>query len=347
MTAAPRQKIPESLLDAIRAALPIEGVIGRSVALKRRGAWHTGLCPFHGEKTPSFAVHPQRRRFNCFGCGVHGDVIGFVMRAEGLQFAEAVARCAGEAGLAADLKQATERAPWSAPRPIAAAPVARADDAADRTAWAARIWQEAEPIRAEGAVAAYLRGRCLWPLPAPCFSVLREARLRHPETGAALHPVMLARVDGPDGSLRAVHRTYLAPRPGGGVGKLAGVGQVKLVLGPLPGNAIRLFPAAPRLALAEGIETAIAVHALTGMPVWACVAAEILAAVELPFDVEEAVIFADRDAPKPPRHPLGHGVHAAHRLALRLRAQAVRTEVRVPREPHKDYADVLLARSAA
>jgi DNA primase len=334
-------RIPESLLDRIRAALPIEQVVGRAVPLKRRGAWWSGLCPFHQERSPSFSVHGERRTFHCFGCGAHGDVIGFVMRHEGLSFPDAVARCAAECGLS--VETVPEAAPWARPPRAAPAPdAARRRDAEERSAAAWRLWDGADPPGP--AVLGYLAGRGL-SLPPGC-AVVREGRLRHPDTGAALHPVMLARVDGPDGRFRAVHRTFLAPRPDGGFGKLQ-VDAAKLTLGPLPGGAIRLFPAAGHLALAEGIETALAVHALTGLPVWACIAAEILAAVDLPFDVGAVTIFADRDKPRPPRHPEGHGVAAARQLAARLRPMAVRVEIRAPLPPHTDYADVLAERMAA
>ena len=87
-------------LDEIRARLPASEIVGRSVRLTHRGREHTGLCPFHKEKTPSFTVNDDKAFFHCFGCGAHGDVIGFVMQNEGLAFPEAVERLAGEAGLA-------------------------------------------------------------------------------------------------------------------------------------------------------------------------------------------------------------------------------------------------------
>ena len=86
-------------LDEIRARVPLADVIGRRVRLKKRGREHSGLCPFHSEKTPSFTVSEDKGFYHCFGCGAHGDVIGFVMRSEGLSFPEAVERLAGEAGL--------------------------------------------------------------------------------------------------------------------------------------------------------------------------------------------------------------------------------------------------------
>jgi len=90
---------PPGFLDELRARVPISGVVGRKVKLLRRGREHTGLCPFHNEKTPSFTVSDDKGFYHCFGCGAHGDVISFVKETEGLSFPEAVERLAGEAGL--------------------------------------------------------------------------------------------------------------------------------------------------------------------------------------------------------------------------------------------------------
>jgi DNA primase len=90
---------PDSFLEEIRNRVPLSGVVGRSVRLIKRGREFTGLCPFHNEKSPSFTVNDDKGFFHCFGCGAHGDVIGFVMRNGGLAFPEAVEQLAGEAGL--------------------------------------------------------------------------------------------------------------------------------------------------------------------------------------------------------------------------------------------------------
>ena len=90
---------PPRFLDEIRSRIACSAVIGRRVRLVKRGREHSGLCPFHNEKTPSFTVNDDKGFFHCFGCGAHGDVIGFVMRAENLSFPEAVERLAEEAGL--------------------------------------------------------------------------------------------------------------------------------------------------------------------------------------------------------------------------------------------------------
>jgi len=90
---------PSEFLDRLRQRVPLPEVVGRHVRLRRRGKEHEGLCPFHREKTPSFTVNEDKGFFHCFGCGAHGDVVGFVMRVEGLSFPEAVEKLAGEAGL--------------------------------------------------------------------------------------------------------------------------------------------------------------------------------------------------------------------------------------------------------
>lgn len=90
---------PPQFLDEIRTRIPLSDIVGKQVRLQRRGREFTGLCPFHREKSPSFSVVEDKGFFHCFGCGAHGDVIGFVMRTENLAFPEAVERLAGMAGM--------------------------------------------------------------------------------------------------------------------------------------------------------------------------------------------------------------------------------------------------------
>ncbi|OUJ04504.1 DNA primase [Acetobacter cibinongensis] len=89
--------IEPGFLDELRARTPLASVIGRRVKLARSGRNWKGCCPFHGEKTPSFYVYDDH--FHCFGCGVHGDVISFVMQMEGKSFPETVEELAGSAGM--------------------------------------------------------------------------------------------------------------------------------------------------------------------------------------------------------------------------------------------------------
>src|SRR5262249_25210756 len=87
-------------LDELRGRISLSGIVARRVQLVRRGREFAGLCPFHHEKTPSFYVVDDKSFFHCFGCGAHGDAIGFAMRADNLDFIEAVEKLAGEAGMA-------------------------------------------------------------------------------------------------------------------------------------------------------------------------------------------------------------------------------------------------------
>lgn len=91
--------IPESFIEDLRLASPIDQIVSSYVNLKRAGSRMTGLCPFHSEKTPSFSVSPDAGLYYCFGCGKGGDVITFVREVENLEYMEAVRFLAQRAGL--------------------------------------------------------------------------------------------------------------------------------------------------------------------------------------------------------------------------------------------------------
>jgi DNA primase len=90
---------PSSLLDEIRARLPVSQVVSRKVDLKRAGRELKGFSPFKEEKTPSFVVNDQKGFYHCFATGEHGDIFTFLMKTEGLTLTEAVERLAREAGI--------------------------------------------------------------------------------------------------------------------------------------------------------------------------------------------------------------------------------------------------------
>ncbi|HRD78638.1 MAG TPA: DNA primase [Hyphomicrobiaceae bacterium] len=92
-------RYPPSILDEIRARLPVSQVVARKVALKKAGREFKGLSPFKTERTPSFFVNDQKGFYHCFASGEHGDIFSFVMKTEGLSFMEAIERLAGEAGV--------------------------------------------------------------------------------------------------------------------------------------------------------------------------------------------------------------------------------------------------------
>src|SRR5437667_5667479 len=100
---------PPGFLDELRARIPLGSLVGKHVRLIRRGRELAGLCPFHHEKTPSFYVVEDKGFFHCFGCGAHGDAIGYLMRVDNLDFIEAIERLAAEAGLAVPQSTPQER----------------------------------------------------------------------------------------------------------------------------------------------------------------------------------------------------------------------------------------------
>lgn len=92
-------RFSDEFLSELRMRCDIEQVISPYVNLKRRGKNLVGLCPFHNEKTPSFTVYPDSQSFYCFGCGAGGEAIGFIRRAENLDFSEAVRYLCDKSGM--------------------------------------------------------------------------------------------------------------------------------------------------------------------------------------------------------------------------------------------------------
>jgi DNA primase len=106
--------IPQSFIQDLLARVDIVDVVGRSVQLKKGGQNYLGLCPFHGEKTPSFTVSPSKQFYHCFGCGAHGSAIGFVMESRGLPYVEAIRELAQQVGMS--VPETSERAREAAGR---------------------------------------------------------------------------------------------------------------------------------------------------------------------------------------------------------------------------------------
>jgi DNA primase len=100
---------PPRFLDELRARVSLAEVVGRHMRLIKRGREYIGLCPFHSEKTPSFSVVEDKGFYHCFGCGAHGDVIGFVMQKTNLSFPETVEDLARQAGLEVPKQSREER----------------------------------------------------------------------------------------------------------------------------------------------------------------------------------------------------------------------------------------------
>ena len=94
----------------VKNKLRVVDVVGETVQLKKAGSTFKGLCPFHGEKTPSFTVTPARESWKCFGCGEGGDIFSFVMKRDGLSFPEALKVLAAKAGVELDERTTREDA---------------------------------------------------------------------------------------------------------------------------------------------------------------------------------------------------------------------------------------------
>ena len=94
----------------IKNKLSVVDVVGETVQLKKAGSTYKGLCPFHGEKTPSFTVTPARDSWKCFGCGEGGDIFSFVMKRDSVSFPEALKVLAGKAGVELDERTTREDA---------------------------------------------------------------------------------------------------------------------------------------------------------------------------------------------------------------------------------------------
>ena len=97
------RRIPEETIQQIKQGVEIADVIGEYVQLKKQGRNYFGLCPFHGENSPSFSVSPEKQIYHCFGCGAGGNAFTFLMEIDQIPFQEAAARLADRAGVALEI----------------------------------------------------------------------------------------------------------------------------------------------------------------------------------------------------------------------------------------------------
>jgi putative DNA primase/helicase len=181
-----------------------------------------------------------------------------------------------------------------------AAPPQRREKKADLST-ANKIWAEASAIKRGDEVDQYLANRRVrlstYPAVLRChpslgyYEKVRDADGAEKSQLIARYPAMVARVESLSGELVSIHRTYLTQ------GAKAPVAEPKkLLLSGIKGAAIRLFEPTEELALAEGIETSLRVHRLTGLPVWATHNCDNMVAVEIPESVKRVSVFADTDA---------------------------------------------------
>src|SRR3954447_11848854 len=110
MSSTRRRRLAVGVAAEVKNKLSVVEVVGETVSLKKAGTTYKGLCPFHGEKTPSFVVAPQRETWHCFGCGLGGDIFSFVMQRDTVTFPEALRTLAQRAGVEIDERTQREDA---------------------------------------------------------------------------------------------------------------------------------------------------------------------------------------------------------------------------------------------
>ena len=255
-------------------------------------------CPAHDDRTPSLSVRPGRTRLllHCFA-GCDASAILEALQSEYL---------------------------LEPSRPGAADPPSDRPDG--RNAAARRLWDEARSIAGTPA-AAYLASRGLDATPA---ELRYHPRTPHgPSPLTQFRPALIAAVRDESG-LVAVHRTFIDAAGRG----LAALADPRRGLGRFGRGTVRLGGSAPRLGLAEGIETALAATALFGVPCWATLGTERFRLVTLPQEVRELLLFLDHDA----------GGRRAERLAREAFAHVGRIEAHVPERRGEDWNDVLRSR---
>jgi putative DNA primase/helicase len=279
-------------------------------------------CPLCGGKD-RFVPDNRRGRgdYFCRGCGA-GDGFKLLMGLYGWTFATARQRVMQAAGLTEPIARPRRLRPVTRPAPVEdgiARPSARVHSIL-RSACAVADCEDA--VR-------YLKSRKLWPLPEGC-TLRAHPSVEYFDAGNRLgrYAALIAAVRDLANELVTVHLTYLQAGA-----KLTQHAPRKLLSGLTgrSGCAARLTPiAGDTLGVCEGIETALAAQHLHKIPVWPTLNTTLLTRFEPPAGISRLVVLADHDAP---------GLEAAARLMERLQGR-VHIELRVPRAPHKDWADV-------
>ncbi|MEH6476694.1 MAG: CHC2 zinc finger domain-containing protein [Sneathiella sp.] len=314
-----------SLRDEVKSRASLVDEISRVVRLKRAGREYSGCCPFHQEKTPSFTVNEEKGFYHCFGCGAHGDVIGFVVEYHSMEFKTALDYLAAQCGL----QPMPDGITLPKRKPIKRIDDGRAEaDRLRKIEWARKYWKKA--IKGEGTlVEPYLASRGIH-LPPP-VSIRFSGSIRHQES-ADYWPCMISAVQQPNGYVTGVHRTFLARD---GSGKAPVISQKKM-MGVCYGGTVRLAKAGRTLGITEGIETGFAVmQSIPGFPVWAALTLDNMAFVTVPEGTEEVVLLADSDT-----KDMEMGRDRMDRAAKRIAAQGKKVRIAWPPDG-QDFNDVL------
>jgi hypothetical protein len=271
----------------------------------RSGDWWRCRCPVHGSRGFTLALRDGDRGLivNCHGGCDRGEILA-ELRRRGLVGGQAKYRSQLPLGLS-DIR-----------------------DRDRRIEIARNVWSEARDARGS-AVERYLAGRGITTPPPLSLRWARSLR----RLDGTYAPAMIARVDGVDGELIGVHRTYLARDNRGQWHR-----RDRASLGPVGGGAVQLAPAGELLMVAEGIETALSAMQACVQPAWAALSTSGMATLVLPATVRTVIILADNDAN-------GAGERAARAAADRWLAEDRCVRLAMPPEPGSDFNDVLVGRA--
>ena len=295
-------QVPRIDFGALRQENSLVDVANASVKLTKSGHEYKACCPFHSDRTPSLTLYQSKAgwRWQCFGCGLGGDVIDWLAALHRLPVAHAARLLAG----------------GNVPSVHVAAPPPA--DKAHKGEQARKIWCDALPIIGTPAET-YLRRRNIDIGLPDC---LRFARLRF---AGEVRPMLIAAVAGPDNRVQAIHRIIL--KDDGSKADLDG-GKVKFSLGPVMGGAIRLTGCANGMLICVGIEDGLTLLQQQAQAVWAVTGDVALPAVQLPAGVRSVVVAHDNDA---------SGKTAGKKAADRLAGEGRKVRLIQPLPPFKDF----------
>jgi phage/plasmid primase-like uncharacterized protein len=295
-------------------------------------------CPVHGGRDGYrlFKNVAETGGSVCNTCGVFPDGFATLMWANGWDFPTALRAVA----------EYLDGCSQSAVHAVAAQK--KGEDGEKLRQALNRVWRESVSIRDREAEPArlYLARRGISISPPETLRFHPSLSYYDGDKKVGEFPAIIAMVTGADGRPVTIHRTYLTPD-----GEKAPVESPKKLMSypkdrKLIGGAIRLVEPGPMLAVAEGLETALAVMEGTGLPVWCAVNAHLLEHFVPPAGVDQILVFADKDRPTH-QHPEGHGQEAAKRLVRRLWEMGIKASAIVPTgeipsdQKSLDWLDVL------
>ena len=317
-----------AMIQSLRDRFPVSGVaLKAGMKLQRAGNELKACCLSHVDKTASLYIFADDRRFHCFGCGVHGDVIDLVKLAYNVKMREAIGMLDG--GALSELEQ--QRAP--------------AKPKADMRPVAQRIVNASVPIAGTPA-AIYLRSRGITiDLP----HTLRFARLPPPKiegngvlaaNGRGLLPALVAIVMDAAGEIVALQRTYLTEDGRKAATKATDTDRkpkVKYSLGNVLGGSIQLGPPSASILVCEGLEDGLTLAQRLGRSVWVAAGTSMMPSMIFPPAVRSVVIGADGNAP---------GELAARKAAQAYSASGLSVRIMRPTPPFVDFnAELMGVRS--